>query len=677
MFTDLDKDDGDDTTSNSDSSNSSNSDSESKNTDISDTDTDATDSEFDDDNDDIFSDDSDDKKKKKKKKKKQLELEAAQKAKENQSAGQRLHEMIYGPEEIIDWDAKLNPETCGKRIRSIYTPGEIRKPVIYVKIDKSISPGTQTIFVCQHGQGKNSMRVWPIGETCPDCIDDAERRLMSLASSRFNIAKDESTVELLEFNTAMYWNHVGVKWEDTFRVEPWEFVEHRLTEKYLFGEHSLICLAFEVQLFWNVVRYYKIFKNPDQRISKASDWYKARKYSGKNHRKIRHFEGELQDLFNQYDIQLKGETMPPVVVMLMQRVFLDKCEHEPFNKLVLKEKEMNRLDHIAMSGWHPLHIAAIKNEVEMADMLLKNGAYMYPFDGAGYSPLHYACLYNNHEVAMMLIKHGTDIYMKNREGNNSLEICLNLKHLKLAKKIADTKKLKTEFLNRAKGFYEGLMSGDAEYYDARYGGGEHIYQGWKEGCRFLGQKVFLYKMCAMALIKRPSFFRSKVAKEFNIIAFYDDKKLGELGKKIFRQKTVDAWKSLVQRWDPVGTKKNWSRTLRPVAKKFFKKSIVHPTKRIKVKEVYERLLAGANAYNIWYEKNNPQVNVEYEDKLHKKRQIEFKRMEAGKSGKKKKKDKKKDKKKKDNEGDGGEEKKEVSEAEKILAAKKKAKPKYL
>ena len=162
MFTDLDKDDGDDTTSNSDSSNSSNSDSESKNTDISDTDTDATDSEFDDDNDDIFSDDSDDKKKKKKKKKKQLELEAAQKAKENQSAGQRLHEMIYGPEEIIDWDAKLNPETCGKRIRSIYTPGEIRKPVIYVKIDKSISPGTQTIFVCQHGQGKNSMRVWPI-----------------------------------------------------------------------------------------------------------------------------------------------------------------------------------------------------------------------------------------------------------------------------------------------------------------------------------------------------------------------------------------------------------------------------------------------------------------------------------------------------------------------------------
>ena len=53
---------------------------------------------------------------------------------------------------------------------------------------------------------------------------------------------------------------------------------------------------------------------------------------------------------------------------------------------------------------------------------------MYPFDSAGYTPLHYACLYNNIEVAMLLVKHGSDIYMKNREGNDALEICLNLNH---------------------------------------------------------------------------------------------------------------------------------------------------------------------------------------------------------------------------------------------------------
>ena len=126
--------------------------------------------------------------------------------------------------------------------------------------------------------------------------------------------------------------------------------------------------------------------------------------------------------------------------------------------------------------------------------------------------------------------------------------------MKLAKKIADTKKLKTEFSNRAKEFYEGLMSGDAEYYDARYGGGSIFTKVGKKGVDFLGKSISLQNVCN-GIDKTTIVFSSKVAKEFNIIAFYDDKKLGELGKKIFRQKTVDAWKSLVQRWDPVGTKK--------------------------------------------------------------------------------------------------------------------------
>ena len=472
------------------------------------------------------------------------------------SAGKRLEELIYGPEEIIDWDAKLDPTKCGDRINSIYVPGKTRARVKYVEIDKSISPGTQTIFVCQHGEGQNKMRVSPVGESCKKCIEHAERRLLSLASSRYNISKDEDNVEMLEFNTAIYWNHVGVSWEDTFRVEPWEFVEHRLSEKYLFGEHSLICLAFEVQLFWNVVRYFKLYKNPDQKVSKASDWYKARKYSSINHRKVRHFETELQELFKQHEVQLKGETMPPLVVMLMQNVFLNSTEHGPFDELVVEEKNKNAIDAIAASGWHPLHIAAIKNEVEIADTMLKNGSFMYPFDSAGYTPLHYACLYNNIEVAMLLVKHGSDIYMKNREGNDALEICLNLNHAKLAKQLADTKKLKDEFMKRAKSFYEGLMGGDAEYYDPRYGGGEHIHLGWKEGGKYLGQNIFLEKTCAMTILKKASFFRSKVAKEFNICVFYDEKKWDELGRKIFRTKKKSDWRPLVQRWDPIGSKKN-------------------------------------------------------------------------------------------------------------------------
>ena len=221
------------------------------------------------------------------------------------------------------------------------------------------------------------------------------------------------------------------------------------------------------------------------------------------------------------------------------------------------------------------------------------------------------------------------------------------------------------------------MSGDAEYYDSRYGGGEHIELGWKEGCKYLGRNVFIQKTCAMAVIKRGAFFRSKIAKDFNICVFYEAKKMDEIGKRIFRTKKIDDWKVLVQRWDPVGSKKSWSRTLRPVGKKIFKRSIVHPRQKIKTKEVYERLLAGLDAYKIWYGKNNPAVDVEFETKDHKKRLLELKRLEALMVGKGKKKGKKDKTKKNSQDGADNKEEKKMSDAEKILAEKKKNKPKYL
>ena len=109
MFTDLDADDSEQSDTN---SNASTSDSD-KSSNTSDADTDLTDSEANsgvsDDN--ILSDDSDDKKKKKKKKASKEETPENK----NISTGQRLHDMIYGPEEIIDWDAKLNrySRACG------------------------------------------------------------------------------------------------------------------------------------------------------------------------------------------------------------------------------------------------------------------------------------------------------------------------------------------------------------------------------------------------------------------------------------------------------------------------------------------------------------------------------------------------------------------------------------
>ena len=75
--------------------------------------------------------------------------------------------------------------------------------------------------------------------------------------------------------------------------------------------------------------------------------------------------------------------------------------------------------------------------------------------------------------------------------------------------------------------------------------------------------------------------------------------------------------------------------------KNFQKSLVHPTKRIKTKEVYERIQAGLEACK-WYVANKPKIDVEFEINEHKKRQKKLKLQEQeGTKGKSKKKDKKK------------------------------------
>ena len=52
-------------------------------------------------------------------------------------------------------------------------------------------------------------------------------------------------------------------------------------------------------------------------------------------------------------------------------------------------------------------------------------------------------------------------------------------------------------------------------------------------------KRFSRKTCAMTILKKASFFRSKVAKEFNICVFYDEKKWDRwVGKFSHQRKKV-------------------------------------------------------------------------------------------------------------------------------------------
>ena len=561
------------------------------------------------------------------------------------STTKKIHEFFHGPEIIIDWFARLDSAACGVKARDPICPGMVMEPIVWMEIDASLKPGTQVKFVCPHSEGPQKLRFADVGESCDVCIEMAERRLRSFVGGRFHLYKDEESIEFKQFNTACYWNELGVAWEDTFRVEPWDFVEARLVEKFLFGEHSLVCLAFEEQLFWNVVKYFSESRNPDKTVARASEWHQACKYSRPEHRKIKHFSDELKDLKEQHRIEMRGRTTPLLVVETMQKVFCFDDEYQEFAKRISEGEDRDgnlmEMDRRGANCWAPMHIAAIKNEFKLIDPLLKKGAMLSPKDSAGYTPLHYAAMYGMQDAALLLIKHGADIYETNREGNDAIQIALNMRHKELALKMAKTKKLYNDTIRRVNEFYELLMAGDATVYDPRYGAGEHVTLGWKNGTRDISNAMFLYKFLSLAVVKKRRWFHSKAAKSFSVLSFYSFPDLIQMAMKTLKCKKEKDVKNLVYRFDPVGNKKHYERVLKPVAKRVFKKS-AETGKKMQPKELYDRLMAGQRNYKRWAEANTSPVRVQYEleqSKILQKKKQEKERLEeleGKKKGKKKK-----------------------------------------
>ena len=106
--------------------------------------------------------------------------------KKQKGVGKKIHEMIYGPEIITDWVALGDSKLCGRKARDPYVPGMRKDPIVYLKIDESILPGTQVKFVCTHAEGTQKIKLLDVGETCEVCLEAAKRRLFSVASMRFH-----------------------------------------------------------------------------------------------------------------------------------------------------------------------------------------------------------------------------------------------------------------------------------------------------------------------------------------------------------------------------------------------------------------------------------------------------------------------------------------------------------
>ncbi len=81
--------------------------------------------------------------------------------------------------------------------------------------------------------------------------------------------------------------------------------------------------------------------------------------------------------------------------------------------------------------YSPLDYIAKYNLVELAELLLLNGADVHVKDEFNWTPLHVASLYNSFEVAMVLLRYGADANAKNKYDSTPYSIAEQLKFDKL------------------------------------------------------------------------------------------------------------------------------------------------------------------------------------------------------------------------------------------------------
>uniref|UniRef100_A0A3B4FRS0 Uncharacterized protein n=1 Tax=Pundamilia nyererei TaxID=303518 RepID=A0A3B4FRS0_9CICH len=80
-----------------------------------------------------------------------------------------------------------------------------------------------------------------------------------------------------------------------------------------------------------------------------------------------------------------------------------------YNRIVLSQLQLSRVSCTNQNGYTPLHIAAKKNQMEIATVLLRYGAETNILTKQGVTPLHLASQEGHADMAALLITKGAQI----------------------------------------------------------------------------------------------------------------------------------------------------------------------------------------------------------------------------------------------------------------------------
>ena len=75
-------------------------------------------------------------------------------------------------------------------------------------------------------------------------------------------------------------------------------------------------------------------------------------------------------------------------------------------------------------GFTPLHSAAIRDDEQLAALLINNGAQVNVQNNAGTTPLHFAVIRNNEKMTALLIRNGANINIQNNDGDTPLHLAI-------------------------------------------------------------------------------------------------------------------------------------------------------------------------------------------------------------------------------------------------------------